>query len=50
MTTSLQTEEIGTALGPNGWAECRIREADGSTLDNKRHLAGPPGAFPVLLQ
>lgn len=45
MTASLQAKRIGTALGPNGWAECRMRAADGSTLENKRHLAGPPGDF-----
>ena len=50
MTTSMHVERIGTALGSNDWSECRMREADGSTLEDKRHLAGPPGAFLVTVQ
>lgn len=41
IAASLQTERIGTALGPNGWAECRMWAADGSTF---REQTSPGGS------
>lgn len=50
MTASFQNELIRDAPGPNEQAKYLVEEADGSILENKRHLAGPPGDFLVTVQ